>query len=248
MVFIDMMHKETVRVISTIYEDNPPAILGQDQSTPAELIAAMRKLGRQWEKRFEDLGKTFGRKTTKESAAYADRAFKNSLSKAGFTIEFKQTKEVAETLTAQIAENVALIKSIPQEYHTQVEGLVMRSVTQGRKLSELKAELQKRYGITSRKATTIARDQNNKATAGMVRVRQTALGITQARWLHSAGARHPRPEHVAFSAGTHKGAVPGPYYDVKKGAFLEGKWVWPGTEINCGCVSVSVIPGLALPE
>jgi uncharacterized protein with gpF-like domain len=65
-------------------------------------------------------------------------------------------------------------------------------------------------------------------------VRQKELGITKAIWVHSGGGKHPRPEHVAFS---------GKEYDVEKGAYLEGKWTWPGFEINCRCTSRSVIPG-----
>jgi len=110
----------------------------------------------------------------------------------------------------------------------------MRSVQTGRDLGTLAQELETRYGTTKRRAAFIAQSQNNIATATMIRTRQAELGITQAVWLHSAGGRVPRPEHVAASGKT---------YDVAKGMFLEGKWTWPGVEPRCRCVSKSVITG-----
>lgn len=68
----------------------------------------------------------------------------------------------------------------------------------------------------------------------ITRTRQQGLGLTRATWLHSTAGKHPRPEHVAAS---------GKPYDIAKGMFLEGRWTWPGVEINCRCVSVPIVPG-----
>ena len=48
-----------------------------------------------------------------------------------------------------------------------------------------------------------------------VRAPLIEAGITKARWLHSAGGKTPRPEHVAFSGKT---------YDIATGADVEGRW------------------------
>jgi hypothetical protein len=45
------------------------------------------------------------------------------------------TSQMNNALQATIAENVVLIRSIPEKYFTEVEGLVMRSVARGRELS-----------------------------------------------------------------------------------------------------------------
>lgn len=70
----------------------------------------------------------------------------------------------------------------------------------------------------------------------LARSRQLELGITKAKWLHSAGGKTPRETHVAFS---------GHEYDVAKGVTLEPDEgvVWPGTAIYCRCVSVPIVPG-----
>jgi hypothetical protein len=67
------------------------------------------------------------------------------------------------------------------------------------------------------------------------RSRQLELGITHARWQHSGAGTHPRPEHVKAS---NERLI----YEIAKGAFLGGKWTWPGVEIDCKCVGQPVIP------
>ncbi len=164
------------------------------------------------------------------------------LRRAGLTVQFRMTPAAQEVYDAAVIENVGLIRSIAQQHLQDVEGMVMRSVQAGRDLGQLAPELRARYGITKRRAALIARDQNNKATAVIVRTRQKELGITQARWLHSHAGRVPRPSHVAFSEGRDGG----PYYDVEKGALIDGERIFPGELINCRCVSRSVIPGFGV--
>ena len=132
--------------------------------------------------------------------------------------------------------HVGLIRSIPEKYFNEVEGLVMRSVARGRDLSYLTDELQKRYGITRRRAALIARDQNNKATSVMQAARQQSLGVTQGVWKHSHAGKEPRPSHVKAD---------GKVFELSKGMYLDGKWVMPGEEINCRCTWSPVIPGLS---
>ncbi|MNL73442.1 Phage Mu protein F like protein [compost metagenome] len=94
--------------------------------------------------------------------------------------------------------------------------------------------MEKRYAVTKRRAALIARDQNNKATAAITRVRQQGLGIKQAKWMHSRGGKKPRQSHVEAN---------GQLYDVDKGMYIDGAWIRPGELINCRCVAQSVIPG-----
>jgi SPP1 gp7 family putative phage head morphogenesis protein len=152
-------------------------------------------------------------------------------------VRFKMTEAARDVMSATIAEQVGLIKSIPAEHLTDVQGIVMRGVQVGRDLGTVSRDLQHQFGVTKRRAATIARDQNNKATASITRVRQQELGIIEAEWLHSAGGKQPRPTHVANS---------GKRYLIADG-WLDpalNRRIWPGTEINCRCVSKSVIPGL----
>lgn len=215
------------------YRANTPE-MAADASPAVELQGACRKLARRWQRNFNKLAPELAEYFAKSATDRSDKALAEMLRKRGFTVKFKATAAQNDAYQAIIGENLALIKSIPAQYMTGVEGSVMRSVMAGRDLATLTRELQAHHGVTQRRAAFIARDQNNKATATMNRVRQRELGITKAKWMHSGGGKEPRPEHVAFSGQT---------YDVDKGAFLEGKWTWPGVEINCRCTSVSIVPG-----
>jgi SPP1 gp7 family putative phage head morphogenesis protein len=160
------------------------------------------------------------------------------LKDAGIAVEFKMTRAMKDAFDATVFENVSLIKSIPEQYHRQIEGTVMRSVSAGRDLSILAKDLQARYGITKRRAAFIARSQNNLATATMTKVRQLDCGITEAIWLHSHGGREPRPTHVKNS---------GKKYNIETGWFDDDpkvrRYIWPGTLPNCRCTSRSVVKG-----
>jgi len=231
---LDRMQGAIMAAVTASWRRKPPE-LASDESPAAALQALMGRLSREWEAGFEEFARTKGRSFGNDAAAQADRSFSAQLRKAGFTVKFQPTRAWNDVKQATIHANVGLIRSIPAEHLTAVEGIVMRGVQNGRDMHAISEALQHQFGVTKRRAAFIAHDQSNKATAAITRVRQAELGITEAIWLHSGGRRHPRPEHVAFS---------GKKYAIDKGAYLEGKWVWPGTAINCGCVCKSIIPGI----
>lgn len=220
------------------YRQTPPA-LAQDASPAEELRRELRKLGRRWEERFDDAAAKLARWFATSAARRSEDALKKILRDAGISVRFQMTPAMRDILAATVTANVGLVKSIPSQYHSQVENLVMRSVTEGRNLGFLTDELEKRYGITRRRAAFIASDQNNKTTAMLSRARQLSVGLEEAIWLHSGGGRHPRPTHIRNS---------GKKFSLRDGwpdPALKGKRIWPGTEPNCRCVSKPVVSGFS---
>lgn len=247
--WVTALHKSLVYWITAQWRANPPPSMAHDagfesfrDGSPANAMRrAIHRMSRRWMKAFDqgapDLAKYFADK----AAGATDVQLKDVLKKAGFTVEFKTTAEVNNAMQAAIGENVGLIKSIASEHLTQVEGLVMRHMTIGRDLGGLTEALTERFDVTKRRAAFIARDQSNKMTAVINRTRQDELGIEEARWRHSGAGKHPRASHVAASrADGGKGVI----YNVKEGCLIDGKRIWPGTEIGCRCTGQSVIPGL----
>nr|WP_239667009.1 phage minor head protein [Burkholderia multivorans] len=240
---IDAMQKALVRGIEAQWKANNPLALDaaiRDGSPANAMRRAMRRMSKRWLKAFDDGAEGLARYFSEKAAGTTDLQLKAILKKAGFTVEFKATEAVNNAMQAAIGENVSLIRSIAQQHLTEVEGLVMRAMTAGRDLGTLSKDLEKRYGITRRRAAFIARDQANKQTAVINRARQQELGITQARWRHSGGGKHPRPSHL--EAGQADGGK-GKLYDVEKGCLIDGKYVLPGQLPNCRCTARSVIPG-----
>lgn len=214
------------------YRQNLPEI-AQDGAVH-DLKKELTELSRQWLSKFDDGAKDLASWFAQKTKSYSDSSMKKILGDAGISVDFVMNPSMRTTYQSVIEENVGLIKSIPEQYLRQVHGLVMRSVAEGRDLETLTKSLKSRYDISDKRAKLIARDQNNKATSVMTKQRQEDLGLIEAIWRHSTAGKHPRPEHVAAD---------GKKYDIKKGMYLEGEWVWPGTAINCRCVSVPIIPG-----
>ncbi|MDB5777600.1 MAG: putative phage head morphosis protein [Herbaspirillum sp.] len=231
---VDEMQASLVYWLKAAYRANEPE-MAQDASPATALRDAMRKLSRRWQKRFDEAAPDLARYFATNAADRSDSALRATLKRCGFAVEFKMTAAANDVMQATIGENVGLIRSIASQHLSDVEGMVMRSVSAGRDLGTLSQELAARYGVTKRRAAFIARDQNNKATANITRVRQDGLGITEAQWIHSHGGAHPRPSHVAAAKKR---------YAIKEGMYLDGKWTWPGVEPGCRCISRSVIPGL----
>lgn len=225
--------------LKSSYRNNEPRI-AQDELPASALKAAIRKLTARWTKRFNEaapkLAEYYATAIEKRSSA----ALRSILKEAGFTVEFKMTPAMQDIFRATVQSNVELIKSIPAQYLTQVQGSVMRSVQTGRDLGALSKDLQEHFGVTKRRAAFIARSQNNLATASMTRARQTELGITEAIWMHSGGGKHPRPSHLAAGKSKTK-------YDVKVGWYdpAVGKNIFPGELPNCRCVSRAVVKGFS---
>lgn len=234
---IDEMAASVLYWARAAYNQNEPVLAAMDDVSPSiDISQAIRALARRWQRKINALAPKLARYFAESVAKRSDDALRKMLRDAGMTVRFKQTPAMRDVMGATVRQNVTLIKSIPQQSLSKVEAAVMRSVQEGRDLATLTKTLQDEFAVTRRRAAFIARDQNNKATSALHRVRQIELGIEEAIWLHSGGGREPRPAHVAMKGKT---------YDVVKGMWDEDEklWVHPGQLINCRCVSRIIVPG-----
>jgi uncharacterized protein with gpF-like domain len=235
---VQIMHEVISReVLATYGETRPPDLAHDAPRNPSLLLrAALRKWGGLWVSRFDKLSLDLAQQFARKSFGTTQTAMRAALKDAGFTVRFAPTPASQAAYQAVVAEQVNLIRSIPQQYLKDVESQVWQSVMKGGDMHALATGLRKTYGISKDKAATIARDQNNKAKAVIERTRRLELGITRAVWQHSAGGKVPRATHVAMS---------GKPYMIAQGMYdsAEGKYVLPGELINCRCTSRAVIEG-----
>lgn len=238
---IDEMHRSTHYWIMAAYRARKPE-MALDASPAAILRQLFDTLGRYWLRRFKEIAPEIARYFATHVDDRVSGTLADLLRQQGFTVSFRNSREANDVLQAAIGENVSLITNIAERHLFDIETAVMRTVQLGGDLGYLANHLEDNYNMTKKRAKFIAQDQNSKATAVITRVRQVEAGITYAIWLHSHGGVVPRPSHLAFN---------GHVYDVNKGAYLkEGKkmiWTFPGHEINCRCVSRSIIPALGIP-
>lgn len=195
------------------------------------------RLREKWEQIFGAAGKPLAETMVGQANFASASAVATSLKEMskGLTLNTNMiTPQMAEVLKSTIAQNVSLIKSIPEEYFTKVQGEVLRSITDGKGLEDLQPFFQEQAGVTERRAKNIAIDQTHKAYNGLNRGRMMASGISRFEWVHSGGGLHPRPRHEAMSGKIYR-------FDALPVIEDDGERGIPGQAINCRCTMVPVI-------
>lgn len=236
---IEEMDASIVYWLQAQYRDAPPA-LAMDAMPSQRMLAKYRALAKKWQRKFDEAAPKIADAYVKGNYYATSSAMKSALRDAGVSVRFKLDRAMKDALNASVAENVALIRSIPQRYLGQTEGIVTRAYAAGRDLESMVKEIRKLYPKAAGSAELIARDQSNKLNSTVENARRLELGISKAIWIHSGGGKHPRKYHVK-AAGT--------VYDIRQGCPIKNErtgqieYIQPGQEINCRCVSRSVLPG-----
>ena len=212
---------------------NPPEI-AQDAEIPSEVVSVrLNGLFDKWRDKFDAWAPILARKYVDAQRKATDLSFKVALKDAGWAVRFEMTPAMQDAMISKITENVGLIRSIPEQYFSKIEGIVMRSYSVGRDWATMADEIEKIGHSSRERAIFIAHDQMNKCSAVVHRARQLEIGIKEAKWLHSHGGRVPRPDHVAAH---------GRIFDVEKGCLISGVYIFPGELISCRCQSRSILP------
>ena len=237
---VRQMNASVRRAIEAAWRRDTPE-LAQDELPARALQSAVDQMRRKWQSSFDELAEKLGAYFAKAAPDRSDSALKAMLQESGITVEFRMTRTMQDVLRASVQANVALIKSIPAQYLSSVEGSVMRAAQSGRDLAALSKDLREHYGVTQRRAAFIALDQMNKASSAMAAARQQELGIKEAIWRHSYAGREPRPSHQAND---------GKRFDLKTGWFdpHEKKWILPGELPRCRCFMTPVLRGFGAKQ
>ena len=96
------------------YRQAPPEI-AEDALPSAEMAARVREVSKRWIARFNDMADDIAKRFTSGAIKATDNSFQNALKDAGWAVDFKMTRAMQDVAKASVVENVALIKSIPQQ-------------------------------------------------------------------------------------------------------------------------------------
>ena len=128
-----------------------------------------------------------------------------------------------------VKENVALIKSIPEQFFAELEKTLSRDIADGARWEDLAETIQERYDVSESRAELIARDQVGKFNGDLAKERQTDLGVGAFIWRTMGDERVRTDEtagddlgHVERNGTTYKWSDP-----------PEGEI--PGQPIQCRC-------------
>lgn len=134
---------------------------------------------------------------------------------------FRESPELAETLSAFTRINTRLIQSIPRDELQRVETILIDSVRQGRRHESVAEDIRREFGIAKNRAKLIARDQMGKIAADLSRSRMVANGVTKGVW-RTLGDERVRDTHEVRD---------GQPFDLSRG--IQGER--PGEPIQCRC-------------
>ena len=148
--------------------------------------------------------------------------------------------EIHAAMEQAIAENVALIESIPTQYLDGVRAAVEKGWASGARWESIAEQIANEADAADTRAWVIARDQTSKMNAAFNEIRQTQLGIEKYRWSGVLDIRE-RPSHRAMEGQICRWDSP---------PLVDGENVHPGEAILCRCLGEPVIDleVPALPE
>lgn len=147
-----------------------------------------------------------------------------------------QEPPVQAFMRARVAENVALIRTIPPRAHqgltTKLDRLLQTRPFDQHELMRLVGRQYRSSGYSLRRIT---RDQTEKQIGQLNQIRQEQLGIRSYLWLTSVDER-VRPAHAALHRTRHKWSEP-----PVGGGTSSGESGHPGSGILCRCTARAIV-------
>lgn len=197
------------------------------------LRTVFEKLIERWTSRFDRSAEKIAKQFTTGMKQTTESAMRTALKAAGWTVSFKPSPAALQAYSAVLAENVGIIKHIPEAHLARVQDAVWKNVTKGFDRGQLAKDLREQLGTTEKRAKRLANQQARMAKSTFENVRRLELGIEEAIWRHSHVGKEPRPSHVKAD---------GTIYKIKDGLVLDQVRTWPGVEYGCKCFSEAVLP------
>lgn len=134
---------------------------------------------------------------------------------------------LSDQLRSFVDQQKYFIKNLPEEATGQIKTIAQQGLQRGLTGSDIAAEIEKRFGITRRRAEFIARDQVAKFNGGLTALRQQEMGVTKYVW-QTVGDNRVRPEHEEREGDVFEWTNP-----------PEGGH--PGEDFNCRCVAMPIL-------
>jgi len=131
-----------------------------------------------------------------------------------------------DAIESFVAENVSLIKSIPENFLREVEGLLIREIRNGTRVEGIAALIRERFSVSQKKALLIARDQVGKFNGSLAKKRQESAGVTRYIW-RTVQDERVRPKHKAQNGKEYSWDKPPPTGH-------------PGQDYSCRCYAEPV--------
>lgn len=173
----------------------------------------------------EDLAEQFARRTATMQRIQLGNQLQSVLGVEVLVAD----RGLAAIMDGFVAENVALIRNIPEKMLGDIERTVTRAMTSGTLHPDLAEELDKQFGFGEERAKLIARDQVGKFYGQVNATRQRELGVDRFIW-RTVKDERVRSEHEELE---------GEIFSYADGGHPEEGL--PGEAINCRCSAEPVL-------
>jgi len=239
---IDAVSREVMRLYRS-----PAAkqYFAMDSSIGSQARITMNRLENQFDEIFSQYAKPYAERMVNRVGKQSATALHSSLKQLSGGLSIKTdivNGELREITKATIAENVDLIKTIPEKFFTDVRGAVMRSIAQPNQggmaelIENIDSMLDQRSRQIRNKAKNLALDQTRKLYNNTNMARMQAVGINRFEWIHGGGGQKPRPLHKFKLNGKTYSFDDLPVIDERS-----GERGIPGQAPNCGCTMRPVL-------
>ncbi|WP_321905136.1 phage head morphogenesis protein [Paraburkholderia tropica] len=234
---IQRMCAEAERDLKAMFNDPGYAMDAVDGNPVSRSRIIINHLKRKYGAYFTKLAKSATDRMIKQTVRHSTVTLGMSLRELGAELElspkFLESGRLREIVMASTQEAAQLIKTIPDNYLSQVQGQVMRSITTGSGMETLMPFMREKYGQNVRKARSVANDQTRKAYSSISNARLQAAGVKKFEWCHSHGGKTPRKQHLDWNGKIFR--FDQPPVDDAFGAVL------PGIAINCRCFARPIL-------
>lgn len=174
--------------------------------------------------------------TAGKAEAYMNRQFTRQVNSV-LGVDPMPTPALRSAALRFAQENVALIRSVEEEYFARLEADIVLALRQGARWEQLAPKISERYKVSGRRAELIARDQMGSLVSQVAQAKQQSAGFDKYIW------RNSQDERVVGNPSGHY-----PQGNDRHGDHWsrEGKvFSWshpphdghPGEAINCRCTA-----------
>lgn len=237
---VKQMTEQSIRDFAKLAKEagyNPDGAMDAiDPASQSRILA--NKLKAKFESLFARKAAGIAEKMVASTAQSSKTALHTSLKELSGGLSLKTdifSGSLKTILKATVAANVDLIKSIPAQFLTDIQGVVFRAIQTGDGLADIVPKLREYEGVTLRRARNIALDQTRKAYNAINRERMVAVGIKKFEWIHSGAGQHPRELHMEMD---------GEIYSFDNLPIIDektGERGIPGQAINCRCTMRPIV-------
>lgn len=156
-----------------------------------------------------------------------------------------ERENIKDSFALAIEQNLDLIKTLTEKQLSRIKNVVLSDLRAGNfSQKTIRDTIEHEFGISSRHADFIARDQSHKMTSTLNQLRYQNLGVTKYIW------RTARDRRVRGTPKSKDGKYPNakPSHYSREGKTFEfkkpPKGGAPGEDYNCRCYAEPILEGM----